>query len=138
MSDSRDHDSARRRFIAGSAAAAGLVASINVSEAEAASALEGFDAAGASVVVHDPRLVNSPEILQRLGARGMQTIALSGDPVWFWRSASGAPLRDPATRLLGVTGWADLLVFRGLAAETRRHLRYEKLAASGTFIWLIA
>jgi hypothetical protein len=137
MRDPENHDSGRRRFISGGAAA-GIAAAMSGADARAASALESWTAAGASVVLHDPRLAMSSGILKRLDAKGMRTIALNGDPVWFWRSAEGAPLRDRATQLLGITGWAELLVFRGLAAETRRHLRYEKLAATGTFIWLIA
>jgi hypothetical protein len=138
VSKSLDHDAGRRRFIAGSAAAAGMAGGISNADAYVASTLESWGAARASVLVHDPRLTVSPDVLRRLDARGARTVALNGDPVWFWRSTAGAQLRDPATQLLGITGWAELLVFRGLAAETRRHLRHEKLAAAGTFIWLIA
>lgn len=133
-----DYDSGRRRFISGSAAAAGMAAAMGGADAHPTSAFEKWSEAGASVLLHDPRLAMPPEVVQRFDARGTRTIALSGDPVWFWRSAESAQLRDPATQLLGVTGWPELLVFRGLAAETRRHLRYEKIAGSGTFIWLIA
>ncbi len=138
MSDPLDHELDRRRFIAGGAA--GVAATMVGVEAEAGLQLELWAAAPkASVVLHDPRIPVPHEVLRRLDANGARTIALEGDPVWFWRSAAGAPLRDPATTLMGVTGWAELLVFRGLAAETRRHLRYEKLdTATGTFIWMIA
>jgi hypothetical protein len=138
MNHSQDHDPGRRRFMAGGAATAGLAAAMSSADAHAAGTLESWVTARASVVVHDPRLAVSPDILRRLDARGARTIALTGDPVWFWRSVAGAQLREPATQLLGITGWAELLVFRGLAAETRRHLRHEKLATAGTFIWLIA
>jgi hypothetical protein len=92
-----------------------------------------------SIVLIDPRLNLRTESLQRLSANGAQLRLLQGDPVWFWRSKDNAALRAPGTRLLGVTGWVNLLVFRGLAAETRRHLRYEKFdEETGAFIWLVA
>ena len=129
----------RRRFIAGGAAT-GVAATVAGAGAHAASQLNLWAAAPkAAVVLHDPRIAMPADVRGRLEANGTRTIALEGDPVWFWRSAVGAPLRDPATTLMGVTGWSELLVFRGLAAETRRHLRYEKLdAATGAFVWLVA
>lgn len=137
MSNAGNHDAGRRRFIAGSAAFAGMATAAGSVDAPLA-ALAGWKADGSSVLLHDPRRTPSPDILRRLAESGVHTIALEGDPVWFWRSARGAPLRDPATRLLGITGWAELLVLRGLAEETRRHLRHEQLAAPATFVWLIA
>jgi hypothetical protein len=138
MSDPRQPALDRRRFLTGGAA--GIAASVAAGAAQAGAGFQLWGSAPhGSVVLHDPRLPLPAEILRRLGTNGARTIALQGDPVWFWRSAAGAPLRDPATTLLGVTGWAELLIFRGLAAETRRHLRYEKLnAGTGTFIWLVA
>jgi hypothetical protein len=126
MSGAQELD--RRQFIAGGAV--GVVAALAGVEAKAGSQI--------SVLLHDPRIPMPDDVQQRFDAIGTQVVALEGDPVWFWRSKAGEPLRNPATQLMGVTGWAELLVFRGLAAETRRHLRYEKLAASGTFIWMIA
>jgi hypothetical protein len=127
----------RRSFITG--AAAGVLAPAVV-PAQAGSQLGLWTSAPkTSVVLRDPRISMPAEVMHRLDANGARTIVLEGDPVWFWRSAAGAPLRDASTTLLGVTGWAELLVFRGLAAETRRHLRYERLdAATGIFIWLVA
>jgi hypothetical protein len=132
MSDQPDQELDRRRFIA--------VAAVAAVDAQAGSQMKLWATApSASVVLHDPRMSVPPEVLGRLNGNGAITITLAGDPVWFWRSAAGSPLRDPAATLLGVTGWPDLLVFRVLAAETRRHLRYERLdAATGAFIWMIA
>lgn len=136
MSDS-PLDQDRRRFLAGGAA--GVAATIGSTSAGATPSGIWTAAAKATVVLHDPRIPLPREMQQRLGANGAQPMALEGDPVRLWRSDAGAVLRDPATTLMGVTGWADLLIFRGMAAETRRHLRYEKLdAATGTFVWLIA
>lgn len=138
MSDPRQQELNRRRFITGGAA--GIAATVAGGAAQAGSSFQLLGSApNNSVVLHDPRIPMPAEVVRRLNANGARTIELDGDPVWFWRSVAGAPLRDPATTLLGVTGWAELLIFRGLAAETRRHLRYEKLnAATGTFIWLVA
>jgi hypothetical protein len=128
----------RRQFIA-SGAVAGVAAAASV-PAQAAPSLDLWASAHkAAVVLHDPRINVPQEVLRRLDANGARTLALQGDPVWFWRSAAAAPARESSTTLMGVTTWPDLLVFRGLAAETRRHLRYEKLdAATGAFIWMIS
>lgn len=124
--------------MAGSAAA-GLAATLQAANVHAAPLQKLASSSGASVVLHDPRITVPAEVLRGLEANGARMLAFAGDPVWFWRSTAGSPLRSPSTRLLGVTNWPDLLIFRGLAAETRRHLRYEKLdPATGTFIWLIA
>ncbi|MEO8313686.1 MAG: hypothetical protein ABI645_02730 [Pseudomonadota bacterium] len=136
MSDSQ-HNLDRRRFIAGGVAG---VAAVPGADGKAGSQLELWATAPkASVILHDPRIKLPEDMQQRLGANGARTMMLEGDPMRLWRSDAGALLRDPSTTLMGVTGWADLLIFRGMAAETRRHLRYEKLdPATGTFIWLVA
>lgn len=138
MSDPAKHRLGRRQFMAGGAVA-GVTAATSVA-AQAGSQLDLWASAPrAAVVLHDPRMQVPPEVLRRLDANGARIVALAGDPVWFWRSAAAAQARAPSTTLMGVTAWPDLLVFRGLAAETRRHLRYEKLdAATGAFIWMIS
>jgi hypothetical protein len=128
----------RRQFLASGAGVAGALTVRGVPAASAGVATR--DAASrATVVLHDTRLAMDPGVAARLAANGAKIIALDSDPVRMWRGASGVPLRDPATRLLGLTRWADFLIVRGLAAESRRHLRYQSLdARTGTFIWLIA
>ncbi len=118
---------------------AGVAATLCAADVFAASTGMWAAAAKGSVVLHDPRILLTQEIRQDLEARGTRTLVIEGDPVRLWRSEAGVPLRDPSTTLLGVTDWADLLIFRGLAAETRRHLRQDRLdTASGAFLWLIA
>jgi len=91
------------------------------------------------VVVQDMRIQLDPAIQRRLFVSKVPVIALTEDPVRLWRSDAGELLRRPETRLLGVTGWADYLMVRGLAAESRRHVRSEQHdPESGTFTWLIA
>jgi hypothetical protein len=66
-------------------------------------------------------------------------MSLDGDLVRMWRDDLGAELRNPETQLMGLTRWADLLIVRGLAAESRRHLRFERHdTQSDAFTWLIA
>jgi hypothetical protein len=126
----------RRQFLAGSAVAtaSGLAAAgggIPDATLDAAS--------GASVVLHDKRITMDPAIAQRLAGNGTQVIVLTDDPVRLWRSEVGALLQQPGTRLFGVTLWADYLIVRGLAAESRRHVRHERHdPQAGTFTWLIA
>jgi hypothetical protein len=138
MSGSPQAELDRRQFITGGAA--GVAATVAGGTSQTGSPFQLWvSAPKTSVVLHDPRISIPAEVLHRLDANGIRRIALDGDPVWFWRSAAGVVLRDPSTTLLGITSWAELLIFRGLAAETRRHLRNEKLnTATGAFIWLVA
>ena len=125
----------RRQFLAGSVAGASGIAAATSSVA--ATTLEA--ASRASVVLHDRRIKMDPVIAQRLERNGAQIIALTEDPVRLWRSEVGAVLQQPDTRLFGVTLWADYLIVRGLAAESRRHVRHERHdPEAGTFTWLIA
>ena len=90
-------------------------------------------------MLQDVRIQLDPAIVKRLFVSGVEVIPLTEDPVRLWRSDAGELLRKPETRLLGVTGWADYLMVRGLAAESRRHVRSEHHdPESGTFTWLIA
>jgi hypothetical protein len=125
----------RRQFLAGSA-----VATASGIAASAGSISASLDAASrASVVLHDRRITMDPAITQRLAGNGARVIALTDDPVRMWRSEVGTLLQQPDTRLFGVTLWADYLIVRGLAAESRRHVRHERHdPEAGTFTWLIA
>jgi energy-coupling factor transporter ATP-binding protein EcfA2 len=125
----------RRQFLAGSA-----VATASGIAASAGSISATLDAASrASVVLHDRRITMDPAITQRLAGNGARVIALTDDPVRMWRSEVGTLLQQPDTRLFGVTLWADYLIVRGLAAESRRHVRHERHdPEAGTFTWLIA
>ena len=92
-----------------------------------------------TVLIVDARLRLSGSSLQGMHANGTVVLELSGDVVRFWQSAASTILREPATRILGLTRWSDLLVLRGLAAETRRHLRHEALdEPSGAIAWMIS
>jgi hypothetical protein len=124
----------RRQFLAGGAV---LTASGIGVGGELISAVES--GGRGLVVLQDGRIQLDPAIVKRLFVSGVEVIPLTEDPVRLWRSDAGELLRRPETRLLGVTGWADYLMVRGLAAESRRHVRSEHHdPANGTFTWLIA
>jgi hypothetical protein len=126
----------RRQFLAGGAVA-GATGLANAASSMQVATLDA--ASRASVVLHDRRIVMDPAIAQRLAGNGARVIALTDDPVRLWRSEVGALLQQPDTRLFGVTLWADYLIVRGLAAESRRHVRHESHdPQAGTFTWLIA
>lgn len=128
----------RRQFIAGLGGAAGVVAA-PVSSVAAPALDAATVAASASVVLVDPSLPMPAEVAARLQQNGARLIELGDDPVRLWRSEVGAVLAHPETKLFGYTRWADFLIVRGLAAETRRHVRHEQLhEAQGHFTWLIA
>jgi hypothetical protein len=138
MNEPLDTNASRRRFLTG---VGGMVGAATA--AAAPSAVQAADqlaaAATASVVLHDPRIDLPPDVADRLAANGARIIALDDDPVRMWRREVGALLRRPDTRLFGVTRWADYLIVRGLAAESRRHTRHEQHhAQTEHFTWLIA
>jgi hypothetical protein len=59
--------------------------------------------------------------------------------VRMWRGEHAALLQDPATRLMGVTPWIEFVMVRGLAAESRKRVRYQRFDAdSNAVVWLIA
>ncbi|MEO6186521.1 MAG: hypothetical protein ABIP38_05490 [Steroidobacteraceae bacterium] len=95
--------------------------------------------ASASLVLHDPGLPLEAGLQQRLRANGARLMPLTGDPVRLWRDQLSALLAPRDARLLGVTRWPDFLMIRGLAAESRRHVRYQRMdARTGVIVWLIA
>lgn len=129
-------DRSRRGFLLGSAVAASA-ATLSASSPAALGLVQQADAG--VVVLHDRRIALPADIASRLAANGARLVALEGDVVRLWRGELAAVLGDPATRLLGVTRWPELLIVRGLAAESRRHLRHEQFdPGSASFIWLIA
>lgn len=145
MSDSTS--TTRRQFVAGAAltgtatlASTGLAATgpaAAVPAPDAFPALHGTERV--SVVLHDPRIQIEPAVRARLEARGARFIELTDDPVRQWRGDLADLLSDPSTRLYGVSNWPDFLMVRGLAAESRRHVRHESLDPdTGVFTWLIA
>ena len=138
MNQPFDARTSRRRFLTGVGGAVGVATATTAPAAlQVADGLSA--AAAATVVLHDPRIPLPPEVAERLTANGARIIALDDDPVRMWRTEVGELLRHPDTRLFGVTHWADYLIVRGLAAETRRHTRHEQHhAATGHFTWLIA
>jgi hypothetical protein len=96
-------------------------------------------AAYATVILHDPRVPIDATVQAQLTRNGARHIALTDDPVRLWRGDLKALLSHPGTRLFGVTLWADFLIVRGLAAESRRHVQFERLEpTTGTITFLIA
>jgi hypothetical protein len=138
MNEPHDTNTSRRRFLTGVGGVVGATtAAVSPVLVQAADQLTA--AASASVVLHDPRIALPQDVASRLAANGARIIALTDDPVRMWRAEVGALLRRPDTRLFGVTRWADYLIVRGLAAESRRHTRHEQHhAESEHFTWLIA
>jgi hypothetical protein len=138
MSGLRDTRTNRRRFLTGAGGVVGVAATAFAPGAvQAAGQLAA--AASASVVLHDPRIALPEDVAEGLAANGARIITLGDDPVRLWRTEVGALLRRPDTRLFGVTRWADYLIVRGLAAESRRHTRHEQHhPGTGHFTWLIA
>jgi len=89
----------------------------------------------AAVVVHDPDFVVPDDFTAGLAPT---VVALAGDPVRLWRDGLKARVAAGGA-LYGLTLWADLLIFQGLAAELRRHVRIVRQdAQSGRFAWMIA
>jgi len=131
----------RRQFLQGGVAltGAGALGAADAAQAPVSASAALLAASKASVVLHDPRLAIDAQVASRLQASGARFVALTNDPVRQWRGAQRELLAHPDTRLFGVTRWPDFLIVRGLAAETRRLVRHERLdPASGVMTWLIA
>jgi hypothetical protein len=126
----------RRRVVAGGVWAAAAATASGTALAGNANLPELVG--GVTVVLQDERLELAAEMQQRLLSNGAQIITLTDDPVRMWRGESGQLLGRRDTRLLGVTRWPEFLLVRGLAAESRRHVRYQRLdEITGALTWLI-
>lgn len=119
----------RRDFLqlagAGAAGAAAAAAAVAATAA----------ARGPAVIVHDPAFTVPADFTAGLAAT---VVALNADPVRLWRDGLKT-LVAGRSALYGLTLWADLLIFQGLAAELRRHVRVVRQEArTGRFAWMIA
>lgn len=94
---------------------------------------------GTTVVLQDRRLPLPVELQGRLAGNGARLLPLDEDPVRMWRGEHAALLDHAGTRLLGVTPWIQFVMIQGLAAESRRRVRYQRFdAGSNAMVWLIA
>jgi hypothetical protein len=133
---SREFVVSRRQMLAGSAAVAG--AGTWVSMAWANEALTAPHGRGIRVLLHDRRVAPDAALQSRLLARDARIVMLGDDPVRQWRDDSAIWLAQPDASVLGITRWPDFLVLRGLAAESRRHVRFASSVSDGVLTWLIA
>jgi hypothetical protein len=84
-----------------------------------------------------PVLVSGAEIagadarrLAHLAGATLAAMPVEADPLRFWTAL--APRLHPGAPVLGVTGWADFLVLRGAAAESRLRVRFQTGAGGRT------
>lgn len=121
---------------AGAAMAGGALAMREVR----ATAAGGRSAGSATtVILQDPRHVLPEAARRELAASDARIVELSADPVRQWREPSSGLLAARDTRLLGATSWPQFLMVRGLAEESGRRVRYQRVdVASGAIVWLIA
>lgn len=125
----------RRQLLAGAGGAlAGTAMPGAAAQLASASAPQ---AAGTTVILQSRHFTLPDDVRARLGAHGAEVVMLEDDPVRMWRGPLAAQLADRGTRLLGVTRWPEFLLVQGLAAESRRRVRYQRLDASGALVWLI-
>lgn len=124
--------------VAAGAAAAGAGGSAAPSPSLVTADLPATDD-GTTVVLQDRRLPLPEEVRARLDAGGSRLLTLDPDPVRMWRGEHAPLLQGAGTRLLGVTPWIEFVMIRGLAAESRRLVRYQRFDAdSNAVVWLIA
>jgi hypothetical protein len=96
-------------------------------------------AAGRTVILQDRRLELPHDLRERLEQDGAALLTLEPDPVRMWRGEHAALLQDQGSRLMGVTPWIEFVMIRGLAAESRKLVRYQRFdAAADAVVWLIA
>lgn len=129
----------RRSVLAGSGVATLAVASGRADGIDATVVEQAALEHRATVVLQDRRLVLPPEARERLEGNGLRLLMLDADPVRMWRAEHARLLADPGTRLLGVTPWIEFVMIQGLAAESRRRVRYQRFdAGRDAMVWLIA
>lgn len=130
----------RRGVIAGAGmAVAGGAFAARSARASTGMAARALDAGATTVILQDPRHVLPEATRRQLATNDAQLIALAADPVRQWRGESATLLAARSTRLLGITRWPEFLMVRGLAEESGRRVRYQRLdAATGVIVWLIA
>lgn len=122
---------------------AAVVAAVTAAQGAAAPAAgDGDPLAGSAantVVLQDRRLALPGDVRTRLAGNGACLLTLEADPVRMWRGEHAALLAARETRLLGVTQWIEFVMIQGLAAESRRRVRYQRFdAGSNAMVWLIA
>jgi hypothetical protein len=126
----------RRAVLIGGAAATGATM---LTPLTAEAAWISADVQGVRVLLHDRRMAPDAALTHRLQAQGARIVLLGEDPVRQWRDQSAAWLARSDARLMGITRWHDFLMLRGLAAETRRHVRFASpVSDEGVLTWLIA
>lgn len=132
----------RRRLLAATGSALLGAAALPAQAASTSTgAIDALDAvpAGATVVLQDRRLELPADVLERLAGGDLRLLTLQADPVRMWRGEHAELLARRDTRLLGVTPWIEFVMIRGLAAESRRRVRYQRYdEASDAMVWLIA
>ena len=123
---------------AGVAAAAGAFAA-RFALAATGAAATATDPGAATVILQDPRHVLPETTRRQLVGSDSLIIELAADPVRQWRGEYASLLGARSTRLLGMTSWPAFLMVRGLAEESGRRVRQQRLdPASGAILWLIA
>jgi len=129
----------RRRLLA---ASGGALVGLATHPASAVAASEGVLDTRSScptVVLQDRRLVLPQDVVERLVGQDVRLLMLEADPVRMWRGEHAGLLTHRNTRLLGVTPWIEFVMIQGLAAESRRRVRYQRHdTTSDAMVWLIA
>ncbi len=142
MKDLDQMQTSRRAVLAGTGLTlAGTALSSSATDTGSALGTQAGEQAepAVTVILQDRRYELPEDVRTRLAGNGARVLQLEDDPVRMWRGESASLLAAPDTRLLGATRWPEFLMVRGLAAESGRRVRYERLdAASGAIIWLIA
>ena len=92
-----------------------------------------------TLILQHPGVLLPADLHARLAGSTVRALQLEPDPVRMWRGEHAAVLGDPATRLVGITPWIQFVMIQGLAAESRRRVRYQRHdAATDAMVWLIA
>jgi hypothetical protein len=142
MKDSDHLQTSRRAVLAGTGltlAGTALSAAGNEPAIVADGETAGQTASQVTVILQDRRFELPDDVRARLTGNGARVVPLEEDPVRMWRGELATLLAARETRLLGATRWPEFLMVSGLAAESGRRVRYQRLdAASGAIVWLIA
>lgn len=129
----------RRAMLTVSGALVMAAATAGSADARQASGVVPSVNARPTVILQDRRVLLPEDLASRLGGNVVRVLQLEADPVRMWRGEHAALLADAGTRLVGITPWIEFVMIQGLAAETRRRVRYQRHdAGADAMVWLIA
>lgn len=103
----------------------------------AAPALAAIEA-GPMLAVYDSRLPQTEIFARECAAKGIRLLDIAAEDARQWRGCRGGFCVAAGDRIIGMTGWSDWVLLRGVLYEQRRRVRSEERVEMGgrtLFAW---